>query len=776
MTQMQHGTHGASRIAGVVLAGLLAVAACDAAAAENQAPADFYVAVSGKDSNPGTKKEPFATLAKAREAVRGKIKAGLTKDIVVELRGGTYPLTETLTFGPEDSGTEKFSVTYAAAPGEKVLLSGGRKITGWKKGTNEIWTAEIPEVKAGQWYFRQLFINGQRAIRARTPNQGWCTAKPYKPVEYDRPEDPVVIGLNYPISAWDDPLTHVRVSWHMDPVPLGIPVAAWGNPQDIELASIRNNDGGRKALAAIDPAAKTVTLRPPHRWAPKVFGFDWYNGIADGRCYLENAREFLDMPGEWYLDRTTGVLTYWPRPGEDLTQGEVVAPVVQNTLLALAGTRQNPVRNLHFKGVHVEHVDWPLPEQGFMGLFSCNVPYLQDNGEPGHRFIEAAVEVKHARSCSFRDGGISRVGAMGLVLREGTADIAIEGNIIQQTGAGGIGLGQCNVGGAYLKAAPPPEPGEYERFRVCNNYIHHCGADYHGATGIAAYRMRDSVISHNLVHDTAYFGMCVAGDQDPAWKFVEGNTVERNHIHHAMQITQDGAGLYVCFAHKGSNNVVRDNLVHDTSSHHASAGLYLDSACAGVTFERNVIYRNPSMVLILNNNQDLARNKWTGNLVVATKEEAPPPEFVEAMAAYAGLEPAYRKNLQGTEAHAAELSVLDGDEGRVWQIDFPARGGGVLCRLDDRPATGKPVVLIPRRLDAGATYVVKAYAGAVQPTLASGEGRLQFPMVSKIVPVSGQGLPASATGRELMEKGLTLKDGPGVTWIVYQKAGVSFER
>ena len=94
-------------MAGVVLAGLMLVAASGATGAEKPAPADFTVAVSGKDSNPGTAKAPFATVAKAREAVREKIKEGLAKNLVVEIRGGTYPVTETLTFGPEDSGKEK---------------------------------------------------------------------------------------------------------------------------------------------------------------------------------------------------------------------------------------------------------------------------------------------------------------------------------------------------------------------------------------------------------------------------------------------------------------------------------------------------------------------------------------------------------------------------------------------------------------------------------------------------------------------------------------------
>ena len=135
------------------------------------AKADFYVAPDGRDTDPGTLDKPFATLARARDAVRTKLAAGLAADVLVLIRGGAYQQTETLAFGPEDSGTEKHSVTYAAYPGEKVVLSGGRRITGWKKGDGEIWTAEIAEVKAGKWYFRQLFVNGQRAFRARMPKR-----------------------------------------------------------------------------------------------------------------------------------------------------------------------------------------------------------------------------------------------------------------------------------------------------------------------------------------------------------------------------------------------------------------------------------------------------------------------------------------------------------------------------------------------------------------------------------------------------------------------------
>ena len=484
----------------------------------------------------------------------------------------------------------------------------------------------------------------------------------------------------------------------------------------------------------------------------------------------------------------------------------MIAPVLQSTLLAVAGTRDRAVRNLHFRGLSVEHVDWPLPEQGYMGLFSCNVPTVRKGGDHGHRFIDAAVEVAHARQCGFRDGGIGRVGAMGLVLREGTADIAIEGNHIQQTGAGGIGLGDGNVAAGYTKSGPPPQPGEYERFRIVNNYIHHCGADYHGATGIAAYRMRHSLISHNLIHDTAYFGMCLAGDQDPKWNFVEGNTVERNHIHHAMQVTQDGAGLYVCFSHHGAKNFVRANLVHDTNPNHASAGLYLDSACAGVTFDRNVIYRNPSMTVILNRKEDLSKNAWTGNLVLSAKDEAPPEEFVEAMKAHAGLEPACRRTLQAIAPQRCDQLALDpASTDATWladQFDMPDERRGVvqvMRAIDVRmvsekaakaaegkkppeydglkealgwPPSGVTVRLRLQRLEPATRYALKAHTGQIEPTLAPGQGRLLFPMVKNIGPASDQGLPDSATGRELMENGLTVKPGasPRMIWIAYRRA------
>ena len=142
------------------------------ASAAEPPKADLYVAVYGKDTNLGTAELPLASIARARDLLRPRLAAGMNSDMLVLIRGGTYRLPQALVFVPEDSGTDRHTITYAAWPGEKVVLSGGRKISGWQRGQGQLWTVELPEVKAGQWYFRQLFVDGRRANRARTPNPG----------------------------------------------------------------------------------------------------------------------------------------------------------------------------------------------------------------------------------------------------------------------------------------------------------------------------------------------------------------------------------------------------------------------------------------------------------------------------------------------------------------------------------------------------------------------------------------------------------------------------
>jgi hypothetical protein len=739
--------------------------------------ADFYIAPNGIDSNPGTAAAPFATLARARDAVRKKAASGLTSDVLVLIRGGIYQQSETITFGPEDSGTDKVSITYAASPGEKVILSGGRQITGWKKGRSAIWTAEVPDAKSGGWYFRQLFVNGKRAVRARTPNADdktpWWVIKTSTATRETPPPEDVPI-----------------------PVSLTGPVKAYSNPTDVELVYVRNNEEGRKRLGAINPTDQTLTLAPPHRWNSRVFTNDWSLSLpaAGKACYLENALEMLEQPGEWYLDRNTGVLFYWPREGEDLTRDEVVAPVLQKTMLAVIGTPQRPVLNVHFKGIHVEHVDWPLPAWGYMALFCCNLQTGSDP-RPGHRPMDAAVEYEFARSCSFTDGGISHVGGMGICLRNGTSFDVIEGNEISDLGGGGIFAGYANVAGLYLYAAPPPEKDEYKGYRIANNYVHHCGTDYYGAVGILLFSSQDTLVSHNLVHDTAYIGICVAGSQDPKLPFARNNVIEHNHVHDAMKVTTDGAGLYVTFAQLDRGCIVRSNLIHDThgspvgrleqnlGEHPPSGGLYLDGDSSGGHYENNVLYRNFAAGPIIFGATAEQDNTWRDNLF--QREGTLPREFIEAMEGHAGLEPAYQGLVLRKESNPCKyFSLIDSAANKgaaANQFDLPSRSRGVIeiiCRQD---GSGASEILKLRGLDGSAKYELKSYASTLarKPVWGSHDmlGPETMVMLSDAAAesLSDAGLSGAdgktVSGRQLTEQGLAIElpKSPQVVWIAYQR-------
>ena len=134
--------------------------------------ADFFVSPSGDDANPGSRKQPFATIGRAQQAVRALDRTA-GRPVRVLLRGGLYPIREALLFTPADSGTEDAPVVWAAYPGEQPIVTGGRVLDGWQETEDGLWSLEIPEVKAGDWFFWQLFQQGRRLRRCREPDTGY---------------------------------------------------------------------------------------------------------------------------------------------------------------------------------------------------------------------------------------------------------------------------------------------------------------------------------------------------------------------------------------------------------------------------------------------------------------------------------------------------------------------------------------------------------------------------------------------------------------------------
>ena len=243
----------------------------------------LYVSPDGNDSWAGDSiEQPFSTIHRARDAVRTLKERG--KPITVYLRGGRYELAETLIFTPQDSGTETCPITYRAYRVEKPVISGGRKITAsWSTHTGDIMVCSIGEVREGTWNFRQLFVNGKRQIRSRLPNKG-----------YYKIEKPV------------DESSFMFKEGHIKP---------WKNLTDVEIVVYHSWNESRVLISEIDEQERIVKFSGPIGRRLGAYG------TGRNRYHVENVLEGLKQPGEWYLDRHTGNLYYWPV--DDLDNAEL---------------------------------------------------------------------------------------------------------------------------------------------------------------------------------------------------------------------------------------------------------------------------------------------------------------------------------------------------------------------------------------------------------------------------------------------------------------------
>ena len=512
--------------------------------------ADFYVATTGGDANPGTKAKPFATLEHARDAVRqSKIQNPKSK-IEVFLRGGVYRVEKTIEFTPEDSGTEDAPITYAAYSSERPVISGGRQITDWQKADGKLWQTVVPGVKEGRWYFNQLFVNGQRRTRARTPNKGFLYT------------EGILAPFNRAKWSSDTLAKHGFVFRDGD-------IKRWHNFNDAVVVVYHSWTTSIHLITDLDPGQRTVRLAPPSRWP---IGYWWeYNT----RYHVENIFEALDEPGEWYLDRATGVLSYWPMPGENLHRAEVVAPVVRQTLVAFQGAaaKKQYVEYLRFAGLSFQHTDY---------LLAPDMP-PDEQGATERSPLIAAEGLRHA---VFENCEITHAGENALWLDSGCADNVFRRCHIHDLGGSAIFIGPKKWRDTLEERV--------ERNVVDNCFIHDGSHVFLGSQGVWIGRSSYNEVTHNEISDFAHLGISVGHSWGYAPSSANHNRVAFNHVHHICNgFFSDGGGIYTLGISPGTmilNNVVHD-VVPTPQMPVGGTGIYLDEGSSDIVVESNIVYR-----------------------------------------------------------------------------------------------------------------------------------------------------------------------------------------
>ncbi len=554
----------------------------------------------------------YSSFCDLRDKIKDIHKNQNNKDVIVYIDSGFYELNECLDLSFFTSENQH-NLTFVGHG--NVILSGGKRLKGWKNIKDNHWVLFLPEVKKGDWYFRQLFSNGKRLTRARTPNSGFHKTKgslsKYKNMnlwKYFAIED-TLLQKQEPIPYFE---SRCGFAYKDDQFKY------WSDWKQAEILTYHSWETSWQSILAIDTINKDVYFCTPSQYPVGTFG-------QEMRYRIENIMEALDEEGEWYLNKEEGVLHYLAKEGENPNEMNIVAPVLSK-ILNIEGEINTKVSNIKFKNIKFENVDYELGHcdlaPNWPKEIQRGIPYFPSDLRPGYNDMQAApncgaaVFIKDASNIIFDQCAIKHVGGIGLKIDKGCKSVVLQSSEVSDTGGGGVYIGfpERDV---YAKKIPKEVAPSFNIIRNCK--IHNIGSVHPAAVGIWIAQSYNNLIENNELSDISSCGISLGWCWGKEKNYTMNNQIKRNYIHDVAQLLGDCAGIYTLGDMPGTifygnylNDIYKGDGVHGVVD-----AMGFDASSKGVVIESNVVGRisgkvasfakenSPELHIWKNNNFDL---------------------------------------------------------------------------------------------------------------------------------------------------------------------------